>query len=125
MDTWFDIAITALTSSNLIALIVFFIKRHDAKKGWMEGFDHKLDDIRKEAEKKDKELEKKLNKLEKDSVRTQLLILMNDYQPEDEHELLQVAEHYFVVLKANWYMTPKFNRFLKKNKIAQPEWLEK
>ena len=84
------------------SLIIFFIQRHDQKKG----------------------LEAKLKIVEKDSVRTQLLLLMYMYKPKDEAELMKCAQHYFVDLEANWYMTPLFNRFVQENGIAKPEWLD-
>ena len=87
-------------------LIMFFVQRHDAKK---EGLDT---------------IKKQLKRLEKDGIRTQLLLLMRTYADEDEHELLQVAEHYFSKdeLNGDWYMTALFNRFLQKHNIAKPSW---
>ena len=87
---------------GLGSLIIFFVQRHDTKKG----------------------LDRQLKKLEKDNVRTQLLLLMYTYDPKDEAELMSCAEHYFKDLDGNWFMTPKFNRFIQKNKIAKPEWLD-
>ena len=88
-------------------LITFFVTRHDQKKG----------------------LESKLNKVEKDAVRTQLLLMMYNYDPSDLHELLTVAEYYFKKkedggLGADWYLTPKFKRFLNEHKIENPTWFE-
>ncbi len=94
-------------------LIMFFIQRHDSKKQANNEIAQRLDAI-----------EKQQAKGEKDSVRIQLLLLMTAYTDEDEHELLTVAEHYFSDLKANWFMTAKFNRFLKAKNIATPEWFK-
>ena len=90
----------------LATLIMFFVQRHDQKK---EGIDT---------------IKKQLKRLEKDGIRTQLLLLMRTYSEEDEHELLQVAEHYFSKdeLSGNWYMTTLFNRFLTNHNIAKPNW---
>lgn len=112
--TVIDLIELVLTSGSLVTLIIFLVNRHDAKKDEYEK-------LREE----DEAIKRELVKLEKDSVRTQLLLLMNHYRPEDQHELLQVAEHYFVDLDANWYLTPKFNRFLEEQNIARPEWFKK
>ena len=84
------------------SLIIFFVQRHDEKKG----------------------LKSQLKRLEKDGLRTQLLLLMYNFTPQDESELMTCAEHYFKDLKGDWYMTPKFNRFIQENDIAKPDWLE-
>ena len=104
-----DLIIAIITSvfgsSALVTVITFLINRHDRKKNGTET------------------ILKQLNKLEKDTVRTQLLLLMSDYDGE-EAELLQCAEHYFADLDGNWYMTTKFNRFLEKQNIGKPEWFK-
>ncbi len=69
-------------------------------------------------------VKKQLAKAEKDNVRLQMLVLMADY-PEDESELMRVAEHYFKELKGNWYMTTMFNHWIEEKGIAKPDWLEK
>lgn len=88
-------------------LITFFVTRHDTKKG----------------------LEAKLHKVEKDSVRIQILLLMFNYKETDKEELLRCAEYYFKKkedggLEADWYMTDMFKRFLKDKKIEQPNWFK-
>lgn len=60
---------------------------------------------------------------EKDSCRTQLLLLIADY-PDDTANILEVAKHYFVDLKGNWYATPIFNRWCEEHNI-EPEWFNK
>lgn len=68
-------------------------------------------------------LKKKLGKLEKDSVRTQLLVLMSDYS-DNKQEILEVAQHYFADCKGNWYMTSMFSKWLTDNSIGKPEWFK-
>lgn len=125
--TAFDIIAAVISSGSLVTLIIFIVNRHDSRKDELTKVYDKLTEIQDESKKSDNYLEKKLKKLEKDIVRTQLLQLMQSYDSEDEHELMQVAEHYFSKehLAANWYMTTKFNRFMQKNKIAKPEWFNK
>lgn len=106
--------ITGICGAGWFAtLIMFFIQRHDTKAQTDSEENKRLND-----------LEEALKKNEKDNVRIQLLLLMSTYTEEDEHELLTCAEHYFVELKSNWYMTAKFNRFLQKHNIAVPEWFK-
>lgn len=68
-----------------------------------------------------KGLKSKVKKIEKDSVRLQLLLLMSDY-PEERQEIMNIAEYYFATLKSNWYMTSLFDKWLKKNGIDRPQW---
>lgn len=83
----------------------------------------------KKYEKKDEtarrleDLEEKALKAEKDSVRLQLLILISDY-PDDTAEILTAAKHYFGELKADWYLTSIFNRYLEERSIGKPDWFD-
>ena len=63
----------------------------------------------------------KLKKLEKDSIRTQLLLMISDY-PDEKQEIMTLAQYYFQTLKSNWYMTTLFDKWLKKNNIERPYW---
>ena len=66
-------------------------------------------------------IKSKVKKIEKDSVRTQLLLMMSDY-PDERQEILTIAEYYFSKLKANWYMTALFSKWLKKEGLERPDW---
>lgn len=68
-------------------------------------------------------IKSKVQKIEKDSVRTQLLLMMSDY-PDEKQEILTIAEYYFKTLKANWYMTTVFSKWLKKEGLERPDWFE-
>ena len=92
---------SVLLSNGLFALIQFLITRHDTKKN-VKG---------------------KLSILEKDVLRTQLLLLIL-MKPEEQQEILTIAEHYFKDLKGNWYMTSIFNKWLTTEDIAEPEWFD-
>lgn len=48
--------------------------------------------------------------LEMDSARSQLLVLMSDY-PDNESEILKVADYYFNNLKGDWYITDLFSKW--------------
>lgn len=114
-----EIAIAVLGSSALAALIsgIFGVINNNAAAA-------------RDAEQKKIEraeglelLKKKLGKLEKDSVRTQLLLLMSDYS-DNRQEILEVAQHYFADCKGNWYMTSMFSKWLTDNEIGRPEWFK-
>ena len=68
-------------------------------------------------------IKSKVQKIEKDSVRTQLLVLMSDY-PDEQQEILTIGEYYFDKLKSNWYMTSLFAKWLKKQNIERPAWVK-
>ena len=88
--------VVAVIGSNLIQ---FFVTRRDKKKG----------------------IQDQLIKLEKDSCRTQMLVMMSDY-PEEKDEIMRLAEHYFGDLKGNWYLTSLFDGWLKDKGILKPSW---
>lgn len=63
----------------------------------------------------------KLRKLEKDTVRLQLLFLMK-IMPEEEQELMTLGEYYFDKLKADWYLSTLFDKHLKARGLERPSW---
>ena len=106
--TWWQILLQVLTiilgSVGLFSFIEFLIRRKDERNVLL------------------KEVLAQQKKNEKDNCRTQMLLLMSAY-PQDIHELMVIAEHYFKDLHGNWYMTSLFKAFLKKRDIAFPEWI--
>lgn len=99
------IILAVLGSTALSSLIQFLIKRYDDKKN--ANFNVK----------------EKLTTLEKDTLRTQMLLLIL-MKPEEEKEILTIGEHYFKTLKGDWYMTSIFNKWLESSGTAEPEWFE-
>lgn len=100
-----NIIIAILGGGNLLLFIKFLIERHDGKK------ERELGGIK-----------DKLILLEKDGLRTQLLLMIL-LKPEEQTEILKVAEHYFVKLKANWYMTGMFKKWCDERGL-EPEWFD-
>ena len=94
---------TIVSSSALSSLIMFLINRKDNK------------------EKELKLIIKKLDKLELDSTRTQLLFLLSSGDS-NVSETLTVAEHYFSDLNGDWYMSAMFENWLDKHKLNIPQW---
>lgn len=72
---------------------------------------------------KDTDLKKSLVRLERDILRTQLLVLVV-LKPREVQEILTLAEHYFKDLKGDWYMTSIFYKWLQDSDIAEPEWFK-
>ena len=95
------IVLAIIGSNALFAFLQFMITRHDTKKN-VKG---------------------KLTVLEKDVLRTQLLLLIL-LRPAEQQEILTIAEHYFGDLKGDWYMTSIFNKWLVAERIAEPEWFD-
>lgn len=107
-----------LSGGTLATLLIFFVKRHDEKQ-------EKNDDVTKALENG----EKRFDRLERDIVRTQLLLLMSIYEESDQGEILTCAEHYFKEKKdggldGDWYMTSLFKRFCEKKDIPLPPWFK-
>ena len=61
-------------------------------------------------------ISKKLENIELDTTRTQLLTLMSNY-PDNESEILKVAYHYFKELDGDWYMSELFAEWAKERNI--------
>lgn len=68
-------------------------------------------------------LDKRFAVLERDTLRTQMLLMLKDF-PEEKAEILKLAQHYFEDLDGNWYLTILFNKWLEENRIAKPEWFK-
>lgn len=99
------IVLAILGSNGFFAVVQLLITRHDTKKN-VKG---------------------KLERLEKDGLRTQLLLLIL-MKPKEDNEILTIAEHYFkkppAGLGGNWYMTSMFKKWLEDNNVGRPEWFE-
>lgn len=95
------IVVAVLASNGAFALLQFLITRHDTKKN----------------------IKGKLLLLEKDGLRTQLLLMIL-LKPGEKKEILTLAQHYFVDLDGNWYMTDIFKKWLKEEGHSNPEWFQ-
>lgn len=107
------IIVAILASNGIFSFLQYLITRHDTKKN-IEG---KLETMK-------TEIKAKLKKQEKDSLRTQLLLMIL-LKPNESQEILTVGERYFHDLKGNWYMTSIFSKWLEENKQGEPEWFNK
>lgn len=100
-----------LASGGLWTLIQFLINRKDDKNSTMQAIKDKVDEI-----------ESNMIKNERDALRTQLIVMIA-LHPDEKSEILELAKHYFVDLKGNWFATPIFNKWCLKMHI-EPEWFE-
>ena len=66
--------------------------------------------INAETNSKIDEVSNKIDSIELNSTRNQLLTLISDY-PDNEDEILKVAKYYFRDLKGDWYMTTLFTKW--------------
>ena len=114
-----EVLIGILSSSSVAAIITAIITAINNRKGRDKMIEDTLKDI---GQKLDK-IREEQDKSEKDLLRTQLLLLIADY-PDNEEGILTAAQRYFGELHANWYATPIFNRWLEDRKIARPEWFK-
>lgn len=103
-DTIIIAVISAMTSGGVLAFAQFLISRHDDKQG----------------------IKSTLKKLEKDGLRTQLLLLIL-LQPDEKKEILTLGQRYFSKppngLDGNWYMTGIFSKWCGERNL-KPEWFE-
>ena len=106
MTLFIQIFIAIIGSTAVATLVQFFVTRHDNRKNVSD----------------------KLKHLERDVLRTQLLLLIL-LRPGETQEILTIAEHYFSKppkgLGGNWYMTSLFNKWVDENGLAEPEWFNK
>ena len=72
---------------------------------------------------RDNGIKKAMIRLERDVLRTQLLVMVV-LKPDESQEILTLAEHYFKDLKGDWYMTSIFYKWLLESDIAEPEWFD-
>lgn len=105
--------IIGLISSGVLSTIVSaIITARASKKSRLSVIEEKLDEI---------EVHQKT--LEKDELRTQLIMMIADY-PHLETDILKLAEHYFKDLEGNWTASALFAEWLEERGIQIPLWYE-
>ena len=73
-------------------------------------------------ENKLKPLRADINSLKLDETRIQLLLSMHD-DPDNSDAILRVAQHYFVNLGGDWYMSAEFEKWAKAHRV-NINWLD-
>lgn len=102
--------ISGVFSGAVFSFLQFLITRSDGRQEWRKGVEERLDKI-----------EEKQVKGEKDDLRMQLLFLMY-VTPDAKEEILQLADYYFRVLRADFYLTPLFQKWLITHEMEIPSW---
>ncbi len=118
-----DLIVALLINSAFWGFVQFVIARYDRKSDEKNGVKKSIDDVNAKMDGFIEEIKAKLKRQEKDSLRTQLLVLIL-LKPEEKQEILTVGEHYFKDLKGNWYMTNIFRNWLKNTETGEPEWFD-
>lgn len=113
MPEWLTVLSSCVGSAAFIGFVQYMISRHDRKNEDKDGIKRHI-----------AEIDKALDKAERDSIRIQMLLLMSDY-PFERQELMTLAQRYFVTKKGDWYMTSLFNNYIKRNAIIPPPWFER
>lgn len=101
-----SIVLSVLGSTAVFGFITFLIQRRDEKKNDLGN------------------IKDKIEKIERDQCRIQLMMLINHF-PKNKSEILAVAEHYFTELEGNWYMSEIFSEYCSEHDIECPIWLRR
>lgn len=87
--------------------------------------------IKEDGKKELKEIREELKNLkyqlkiqEKDSLRTQLMVMIKDF-PDETSDILRLAEYYFTTLGGNWVLTDIFSTWALENNVTTPTWFIK
>lgn len=98
--------------AGLLGFVQFLITRGDGRRREKAS-----------AEKERASVQRAVERLEKDSLRTQMLVLMSDY-PDAVEALMTVSQRYFEELHGDWYMTSVFRKHIAEHSIECPVWLK-
>lgn len=109
-DVILPIILTVLGTVGTYDFAKFLITRKDNQKALSKKILARLDSH-----------DDKMLRSERDVCRLQMLLLMKCF-PEETRELFKVAEHYFIDLKGNWYMTILYQKHLRKIGVDCPHW---
>lgn len=113
--------VIAIISSGLLSVIIteIFAAVKD-RKSKKDGVEAKIDEIVAEQ----KAIRADLHRQEKDNIRTELKLMISDF-PEEESDILRLAQHYFSDLQGNWTMSNIFTEWCRKSGIDLPNWVNK
>lgn len=112
--------IIAIISSGLLSVIItecFGLLK--AKRSKKNGVEAKLEVLAEEQ----KEIRGLIKQQEKDALRTELKLMISDF-PDEETDILRLAQHYFVKLEGNWTMANIFTKWCKDRGIDLPAWVK-
>lgn len=112
--------IIALISSGVLSTLITAVFQYlQTKKSKKDGMESKVDDIIADQEK----IMASQKRHEGDIVRVELKMMIADF-PDDENDILRLAEHYFHDLHGNWVMAAIFKKWLTDRHLELPNWFE-
>lgn len=111
------IIIAILSSGALSALITGLFQLMQTRKSKKDGLESKVDGILEDQVK----IMDAQKKHEGDIVRVELKMMIADF-PDDETDILRLAEHYFRDLHGNWVMATIFKKWLADRHLELPNW---
>lgn len=110
-----EIAIAIISSGLLSVIITEVFGLIKAKKSKKDGVEAKLAVLAEEQ----KQIRAAINQQEKDSLRTELKLMIADF-PDETSDILRLAEYYFTTLDGNWTMSNIFTRWCRDRNIVPP-----
>ena len=105
-----EIVYAIIGSGALSALISGLFGYFQAKKSKQDEITEKLDEIMAAQA-----------IAEKDALRTQLLVMITEF-PQEQSDILRLAQHYFETLHGNWVLTDIFLHWCDEYQISLPAW---
>lgn len=113
------IIIAILGSGVLSTLISCIFQARQAKKSKLEEIEKELKTIKSKQD----AIIVSQGELEKSETRTQLMVLIRDY-PDQDTDILRLAQKYFVEMDGNFVMTDIFVKWCKANGVTVPPWFK-
>lgn len=105
-----------LSSASLVALINGIFQRKRDKESKATGLESKIDTIVADQNK----IMKAQHRHEMDILRVELKLMISDF-PDQESDILRIAEHYFTD-GGNWVMSSTFLVWLQQRNLPTPPW---
>lgn len=110
--------ILALISSGVLSTLITALFQYLAtKRSRRDGLESKVDTLVADQA----AMMKAQKKQEGDILRVELKLMISDF-PDQEADILRLAQHYFNDLHANWVMAATFKQWLKQRGIDLPDW---
>lgn len=113
------IILALLSSGVLSTLITALFQYLQTKRSQKDGLESKVGEVIADQ----KKIMDAQKKHEGDIVRVELKMMIADF-PDDESDILRLAEHYFKDLHGNWVASALFKKWLSERHLELPNWFE-
>lgn len=112
--------ILALISSGVLSTLITALFQYLAtKRSQKDGLESKVGEVIADQ----KKIMDAQKKHEGDIVRVELKMMIADF-PDDESDILRLAQHYFKDLHGNWVAAAVFKKWLSDRHLELPNWFE-